>query len=752
MSQNARLDPTLTPPPARTAAKTRPSPSRAGRDLLGRISVGQKLALTAGLFALPITALLFLTASGRQQDIRFTERELSGAQQIEAYGQFQSAIAKYVGASVVSNKTAAAAAAATAGQALETLQRDMGARGLTLSQNAFTDLGKEWAQLRDADAGPQGTFAVSDFNTFTSESLLPRLETLLTESNLVLDPTASSYFAVQGALVYLPEVRARLSTLALLAEAINRMEDQSALLSILLPQYRDAAIRAGVALDAAFGAADRAAAQDPSLKGTLGQAMAGLSDVRLLLSGSAGRDNMNLASERLDPKDIENAAGLVSAAIGTGTQEVKRLLGARAGVERRSMFLELLVAGLITLFAALVLLAVARAITGPLRRLTESARALEQGNLNVDVPITSRDELGLVGQAFNAATATLRVNRDRTEQEAMDARRLQGNVSAFLDVTMKIADGNLTARGRVSEDVLGNVVDSINLMTAELADVLGDVQRASASVTGGSQAMLSSTEQIRQGTLITTTETQRVTTQALAMATAIRQMAAIAQASADSAQRALIASETGQQAVSGTLQGMEAIRESSRSVSERVQSLTRRSAQIEDIVDSISHVASQVNLLSLHASIEAAGAGEGGKRFAVVAEEIRELADLSAEATARIATLIEGIQGDVRGVAQEMQSNNAHVERGYVVAGQAGEALREIGELAGVTAHFAQNISDAAREQVQEVQNMSGAVGQIAAVAQQSQQSADEGRDVAEQLRALAERLGSSLNRFQLPG
>ncbi|GGL79630.1 methyl-accepting chemotaxis protein [Deinococcus aerolatus] len=752
MSQNARLDPTLTPPPARTAAKTRPSPSRAGRDLLGRISVGQKLALTAGLFALPITALLFLTASGRQQDIRFTERELSGARQIEAYGQFQSAIAEYVGASVVSNKTAAAAAAATAGQALETLKRDTAARGLTVSQSAFTDLGEEWAQLRDADAGPQGTFAVSDFNTFTSESLLPRLETLLTESNLVLDPTASSYFAVQSALVYLPEVRARLSTLALLAEAINRMEDQSALLSILLPQYRDAAIRAGVALDAAFGAADRAAAQDPSLKGTLGQAMAGLSDVRLLLSGSAGRDNMNLASERLDPKDIENAARLVSAAIGTGAQEVKRLLGARAGVERRSMFLELLVAGLITLFAALVLLAVARAITGPLRRLTESARALEQGNLNVDVPITSRDELGLVGQAFNAATATLRVNRDRTEQEAMDARRLQSNVSAFLDVTMKIADGDLTARGRVSEDVLGNVVDSINLMTAELADVLGDVQRASASVTGGSQAMLSSTEQIRQGTLITTQETQRVTTQALAMATAIRQMAAIAQASADSAQRALIASETGQQAVSGTLQGMEAIRESSRSVSDRVQSLTSRSEQIEDIVDSISHVASQVNLLSLHASIEAAGAGEGGKRFAVVAEEIRELADLSTEATARIATLIDGIQGDVRGVALEMQSNNAHVERGYVVAGQAGEALREIGELAGVTAHFAQNISDAAREQVQEVQNMSGAVGQIAAVAQQSQQSAEEGRDVAEQLRALADRLGSSLTRFRLPG
>ncbi|GGO25640.1 methyl-accepting chemotaxis protein [Deinococcus humi] len=752
MSQNARLDPSLITKGLRSPSKPQRASKTARSTLLGQIGVGQKLALTAGLFALPITVLLYLTASGRQQDINFVQRELSGTQQIEAYGKLQTSVADFIGAKIAGDQLKMAAAGTAADQALETLQSGMAARGLEISSTTFEGVIQQWKLLEEAGAGPQGTFAVSMFNTFNSESMLPGLETLLTESNLLLDPTASSYFAIQGALVHLPEVQARLFTLALLAQSINEIQNMPALFNLLLPQYRDEAIRAGVALDAAFSAVARAEAQDPSLKESLGKAMAGLDEVRQTLSNGAGRDNITLASERLDSSTLRSAALKISAAVGVGNTEVKRLLAARLSAERRGMFVELLSVALLTVLAGLLLLAVARAITRPLTRLAQSARALEQGDLSVSVPVTTRDELGVVGLAFNAATAKLRVNQEQTEAERQAAQHLQANVGEFLDVTMQIAEGDLTARGRVSEDVLGNVVDSINLMTEELAAVLSDVQRASTSVTGSSKSMLESTEQIRQGTLVTTLETGRVTRQAQEMTAAIRQMSAIAQASADSAQRALSASETGQQAVSSTLKGMEAIRESSQDVAERVQSLTQRSEQIGEIVDSIGHIASQVNLLSLHASIEAAGAGEAGKRFAVVAEEIRELADLSTDATARIADLIAKVQGDVQGVAQNMRVNSAQVEQGYAVAGQAGEALREIAELAGVTAHFASNISDAAREQMREVQGMSGAVTQIAEVAKESQRSAETGREVAEQLQQLAQRLSGSLARFRLPG
>ncbi|QFP75165.1 methyl-accepting chemotaxis protein [Deinococcus sp. AJ005] len=752
MSQNARLDPSLITKARRMPAMMETAPKAASSTLLGRIGVGQKLAITAGLFALPITVLLYLTVSGHQQDIRSIERKLAGTSLIDPYVQVQNSMSEYVRAQTRGYGSTAKVAAEKVDQTLLALQNAMAAQGLSASQAATERLTREWKVLQQSRSDQGGLFRTITYQQFNLEQMLPTLDAVLEESTLALDPSEVSNYATQTALITLPRVLARLSSLAALAQSLELVKNQPALVDVLAPLYRNEANRAGVALDDAFVAVRRAEALNASLVLTLGDATRNLENMRQIISTAASVDLSNAVEGRANLTALDSAVAQVAKAVKSGNQEVTRLLANRASLERRALIQELLAVGLITLLAGLLLLAVARAITGPLRRLADSARALEGGDLGVSVPVNTRDELGVVGQAFNAATAKLRVNQEKTETERQDAQRLQANVAEFLDVTMKIADGDLTQRGRVSEDVLGNVVDSINLMTEELASVLGDVQRASTSVTGGSQAMLDSTEQIRAGTLITTEETGRVTQQANDMTVAIRQMSAIAQASADSAQRALSASQTGQQAVISTLQGMEAIRESSQDVSVRVQSLSQRSKQIEEIVDSIGHIASQVNLLSLHASIEAAGAGEGGKRFAVVAEEIRELADLSTVAAARMASLIAEVQSDVRGVAQNMQVNSEQVEQGYTVAGQAGEALREMADLAGVTAHFASNISDAARDQLRDVQGMSSAVTQIADVARASQRSAETGREVAEQLQELAQRLSGSLTRFRLPG
>ena len=228
-------------------------------------------------------------------------------------------------------------------------------------------------------------------------------------------------------------------------------------------------------------------------------------------------------------------------------------------------------------------------------------------------------------------------------------------------------------------------------------------------------------------------------------------MSAIAQASADSAARALSASETGQQAVRSTLKGMEAIRESSQDVALRVQSLNQRSEQIGEIVDSMGHIASQVNLLSLHASIEAAGAGEAGGRFSIVADEVRKLADTSGQATARIASLIKNVQAEIQDVIVSVEDGTREVEQGYRVAGTAGERLREIGALTRQSAELAETIAESQRAQVQGVEDMGSAVEQIAAVARDSQDSVKEGRAAAEQLQTLAQNLSASLTRFRLP-
>ena len=768
-------DPTSLASPAgatRPLTEARPNAGRAAGKprralgLLDRLSVAQKLGLAGVLFAIP-TVVLGVTTSRLQgqllQPVNLARQALPFAQAVDSLHASLSAYALSAGAvqgGGAAERKARDAAGQNVTQALQELQ------DLLSAQDGRSASAQLRAQLRQELPTDKFKLAWDDFrrsvqyaspgNVASSYGTLqPGLENMLADiarlSQLEVGAGRSSIFALQQAsLNHLTTLRFDLTQAELLARSIQANRGKAvnprevAALSALLPLTRAAA---NEVLDGVSNAVETGATlpkdlitQARRLKSSTLSAV----DTLALVAGGQTASGVNASVTRALTQAQELSGTSLNALVGE-TRAVQ-YAGQRSGLGIAALTLALVA------LAILLLLAILRHLLGGLRGLTDASRRLSTGDFSARVQLGSTDELGQLGRTINKAAAQLQENEIKNEHDRLEAAQLQANVGEFLDVTMDIADGDLTRRGKVTENVLGNVVDSINLMTEELAGVLQNVQQASRSVTGGSQAMLDTTEQIRQGLLVTAQETGRAQQQAHEMTEGIRRMSAIAQASADSARRALEASEQGQLAVTGTLEGMSAIRESSRGVAERVQSLTQRSEQIQDIVDSIGHIASQVNLLSLHASIEAAGAGEAGHRFAVVAEEVRSLADLSSEAAARIATLIAGIQADVQDVAGRMQANTAQVEQGYLVAGQAGERLREIGELAQVTAQFAQDISGAAQEQVQGVQHMSGAVGQIAAVAQQSQLSAEQGRNAAEGLQQLADRLGRSLARFRLPG
>lgn len=423
--------------------------------------------------------------------------------------------------------------------------------------------------------------------------------------------------------------------------------------------------------------------------------------------------------------------------------------------EERALFLQAILTLIAAVFffgvATWLSLATARGITRSLSTLTNAAQSLSQGNFNTRAPITTSDEIATLTETFNIAAAQLEENQLRVEEERLEQQRLQNNIGQFLDVTMDISEGDLTKRGVVTEDILGNVVDSINLMTEELGYVLGDVQKASSSVTSGSQQMLSSTQDIRQGTAQTTQVALSVAEQTAEVNRQIQEMARIAQASADAARQTLQASSEGQQAVQNTLSDMQNIRETTRTAEERIASLAERSKQIGQIVDAISNIASQTNLLSLHASIEAAGAGEAGERFSVVADEVRQLADESAQATRQITGLITSLQNDINETVRIIRESAQQVNQGYEVAGTAGQRLEQIGDLSRESARLAEQISLSSREQVQNIEQVASSVQDIAHTAERSQQSVEQGRAAAEQLQKLAENLNASLARFRLP-
>lgn len=406
---------------------------------------------------------------------------------------------------------------------------------------------------------------------------------------------------------------------------------------------------------------------------------------------------------------------------------------------------------LVLLLTTLLLRTIIRGITSPLRRLTEASVAMERGEVGHTLPVTTQDEIGTLTHAFNSASSQLKLNADRSAQELAESQRLQANIGEFLDVTMDIAEGDLTKKGKVTEDVLGNVVDSINLMTEELGGTLKTVQSASLSMTDGSRQMLATTEAIQGGASMTAAEAQRVAQQVQQITDQVRRMAQDAQASAETARQALLASEQGQEAVTNTLDGMHNIRREVQGIAKRIKNLGDRSLEIQEIVDTISQIARQTNLLALNASIEAAGAGEAGGRFSIVADEVRKLADVSSQATGRIAGLIKNVQAEIQDVIASVEDGTREVEQGYRVAGSAGERLREIGTLTQQTAQYAEGIAASTQNQVQGIEQVDSAVQQIASIAQESRQSVEQGREAAERLEKLSEQLNTSLARFRLP-
>jgi twitching motility protein PilJ len=327
---------------------------------------------------------------------------------------------------------------------------------------------------------------------------------------------------------------------------------------------------------------------------------------------------------------------------------------------------------------------------------------------------------------------------------------MQKRLTGFLVLVSDASKGDLTKRGEVTEDVFGNMADGFNLMIQRFAQLMKQVREAAVRVNQSAGVLRDNATQMTTTAKQQADESVKTLGAVEQLSLQMRQVAETASASSESAKQVLQATERGRVAVQASVQDMQGMRSSVQRMSKQVKALGDRSVEISQVVSTIRDIANQTNLLALNAAIEAAGAGEAGVRFAVVADQVRKLAESSTQATREIADLVEVIQTETHDAVVAMDQETQAVEAGSSSALRMDEVFKEISGIAQRSSELAQTIASAAVSQTVSTDKVGRSIKDFAGGALETQKATDSARMTVEDMAKLAEGLTSSVAQFKL--
>jgi methyl-accepting chemotaxis protein len=416
---------------------------------------------------------------------------------------------------------------------------------------------------------------------------------------------------------------------------------------------------------------------------------------------------------------------------------------------------------------------VATAIIGsllrPIRRLDQAASQIAAGDVEASVTVQSTDEIGNLSTSFNTMAANIRtlLSEVRTQsQSAEEAARqadtarqaaveqqeyLSAKVEEILADMQLLAKGDLTRQLSVEQrDAIGRLFEGFNETVQTMEALVGSVVQAVETTATASVQISSASEQLARALADQSAQTAQVASAVEEMTRTISENTRQATIAASEASDASSDAVQGGDVVQATIDGMNGVAEVVMESARTIEALGKSSEQIGEVIQTIEEIADQTNLLALNAAIEAARAGEQGRGFAVVADEVRKLAERTTKATKEIAQTIQRIQGETGKAVTAMHAGREQVDSGKRSASSAADALQRIIHHTSTVSNSVTQLAAASEQQARTSEEITERMERIRVVAEQAAHSVGDVAQTAENLRSMTEHLRTLTGQFLL--
>lgn len=389
----------------------------------------------------------------------------------------------------------------------------------------------------------------------------------------------------------------------------------------------------------------------------------------------------------------------------------------------------------------------ARQFTAPLGAIAGYLHRVREGDYQSRLKERSRDEFGLLAEDVNVTVDRLTNLLHTSEQR--DAMQVQ--IEKLLDEVSAVADGDLRVEAEVTAGTLGSVADSFNYMIEELRGIIGTVQASTFEVSTSAMQLRQSSELLAAGSAQQSVQIAETSQAVRVMDESIQRVAENAGLSRLVAEDAFANAQRGGEAVAKTIDSMNRIRTNVQETAKKVKQLGESSQEIGDIVKLIEDIADKTDLLALNAAIQAELAGEHGRGFAVLADEVRRLAERATASTKQIATLVKSIQSETQEAVMAMEESTREVVTGSQLADEAGQALLAIDRVMAQLTDRIASISDSTAEQATASKQIAETMRDISEVTTQTNASTRDAAERVSYLDQVATQLRTSVAAFRLP-